>query len=146
MYISGFACRKLLNVQPKCTECITKFISDSAPTTIFSKFKNYRPDGLINTTLSLRKFIHIFEGFFKGNISDAFVAKNPRQYILTLFQNSRFYDLSDFSCSLHGVSLATKFIVYYSNVRLYYEVKLFNQKLSLSSKGNELNKDRKLNM
>ena len=147
VYISGSVCRKLMKL-PRYDECLAKFLSETDPTTTFSLIhKNYQPDALLNTCINLREFIKLYEGFFKGNIEEALTSQNPKKYLLSLFYDSpMFSDLSHFACTTHNISMLSKFLNYYTDIRMFQEIKLFNQKLLSTKKGNELNKDRKLNM
>lgn len=145
-YIAGAACRKLLKQQQlACLECRELMLSSSAPVAIFSSHKNYKENALLNTSMLLRKLVQLIEEHFKAIFPTASRHTHPREFISTHFRKYT-SPLSSFVCSEHNSKVIDNFLLYYYNTRIFFEIKLSNLNLKLKKKGNELNKDKKLNL
>ena len=144
VYIAGAACRKIFK-NCSCFECRNLMVSPREQIMIFSSYKNYTDNALLNTSLQLRELVKKMEEHFKAIYPAASLQQNPRNFIVDHLKKSTSL-LETFICSKHGNKIITQFLIYYYNTRLFNEVKLFNLNLKLKKKGNELNKDKKLNM
>ena len=148
IYIAGAVCHKMQKNTKACSECISLCIDDTAPLTVFSEHKSYADNSLVNTSIALRELVQDFEKKFKVLILQAFASTHPREFILHAFMDSEEFmlQMEHFTCSQHGHKIVMDFLRDYAVIRLFHEVKLFNQRLRVSKRGNELNKDRKLNL
>ena len=146
IYIVGSVVRQLLSAKNKCEEYLGLCMDDSAPVAVFSKYKDFNEDSLINTSLPLRDLARTFENVFKFKINDGLYMQNPRQFILNAFFSSCVYDFSPFHCSILDNKIVLQILTLYCNIRLFHTIKLCNEQIKSGKKGTEWDKNKKLNV
>ncbi|ELT89356.1 hypothetical protein CAPTEDRAFT_207320 [Capitella teleta] len=128
----------------KCLECMALLDIKASKPNIFISLKNYTEGALTNITPPLQRLAFTFETFFKNIIDEALVSPHPRAHILSSFHSSM-PDFSLLQCSEHGDFAAKSFLNLYSINRIFFAVKLINQRIRAGRKGSELNKCKKWN-
>ncbi|GFR73105.1 THAP domain-containing protein 9 [Elysia marginata] len=146
-YVAGVVLRSLSKRVKSigiCEKCIALGNTGAPSSSSFSRNKEYKPGSLISVSQPFVDLSCSFEKHFISVVAEGLQAKQPRAWIIGKFYKAANIDKDLFDCHLN--MLLDAFLKTYCNIRIFHHVKLLSASLKKGKKGNELNKEKKLNM
>jgi ferredoxin len=143
-YIAGSVVKSCMT-KIGCSQCVGKITaSASAPSSAtpptLTTLKEFKPGALTHVSQELRKVMELFESHYRIMTTGGLPLSSPQGTILSKFKMVQ-PDSSFPACECRDTILAA-----YCKLRIFWDVRLFNQTLKAQKRGSELNKDKKLNM